>query len=626
MMKSSHHSSIEKRGPKDAPPPVADASGSKTPVRQQSIPHQARTPSSHKSMTAKQATPSLARDKETGPYIRFKKPCYKPGSTSAPPFDRTSAEEGSKRTMDLPSFTYSQKPLMNFESNDAQPPKDAPKGPRADRFKMRNTTDQRGSISSSSSSLPVARPDSGLGSGSIHHANALAAAIKAQTAPEIARKHLGGTCKIKVMELCLSLKDEYLAMIPAPLHDQEPFWSHLLEKLESNSVTRGKFKNEVFVQRFCKINRGYFKSIVWSPLVVDKISGMVKTHVKNWISDSLMKRRGELGRFARPTLLPKSSSTADYQNVTRDVQTLFDASNRDERQTLDTEVLLSIIIDLKPGLKSAISRRLNRNNSDNTARSKQEADNSSNPSNAHTELNSTEARIPPPARDQKSTTQPLTESCNSRELKGSGTIRPGATHGIPPRPPSRYDIDQSASKRKLSDPPSTSLAISSNRTIRDTVEQASNTTTQHEAKRQRLDEGRLSFADSNPLPRRQPSPPRRSRRNDSNKKKTRYSNPNDAPLKPRTPRRPASPSPPRNAPYRQRSDYREQRYTRESGPHEYLDSWRPGTDRNHERPRDWRENTVEFQRMPTERQNLSLRNQMKGMEEQLKALVERNRR
>ncbi|CAJ0549810.1 Ff.00g034230.m01.CDS01 [Fusarium sp. VM40] len=353
---------------------------------------------------------------------------------------------------------------------------------------------------------------------------------------------------------------------------------------------------------------------------------MVKTHVKNWISDSLMKRRGELGRFARPTLLPKSSSTADYQNITRDVQTLFDASNRDERQILDTEVLLSIIIDLKPGLKSAISRRLDRNNSDNTARHKHEADNSLNLSNAHTELNSTEARIPPPARDQKSTTQPLTESCNSRELKGSGTIRPGATHGLPPRPPSRYDIDQSASKRKLPDPPSTSLAIPSNRTIRDTVERASNTTTQHEAKRPRLDEGRLSFADSNPLPRRQPSPPRRSRQNGGNEKKTRHSNPNDVPLKPRTPRRPASPSPPRDAPYRQRSDYREQRYARESRPHEYLDRWRPGTDRNHERPRDWRENTVEFQRMPTERQNLSLRNQMKGMEEQLKALVERNRR
>ncbi|CAJ0549811.1 Ff.00g034240.m01.CDS01 [Fusarium sp. VM40] len=241
MMKSPHHSSIEKREPQDAPPPVADASGSKTPVRQQNIPHQAKTPSSHKSMAAKQATPSLTRDRETGPYIRFKKPCYKTGATSAP-FDRTSAEERPKRTMDLPNFTYSQKPLMNFESNDAQPPKDAPKGPRADQFKLRNTTEQRGSISSSSSSLPVARPDSGLGSGSIHHANALAAAIKAQAAPEIARRHLGGIFKIKVMELCLSLKDEYLAMNPAPLHYQEPFWSHLLEKLESNSVTRGKFK------------------------------------------------------------------------------------------------------------------------------------------------------------------------------------------------------------------------------------------------------------------------------------------------------------------------------------------------------------------------------------------------
>lgn len=242
MMKSPHHSSIEKREPKDAPPPVADASGSKTPVRQQSIPHQAKTPSSQKSTTAKQVTPSLVRNKETGPYIRFENPCYKPGATSAPPYDRTSAEEGYKRMTDLPSFTYNQKPLINFESNAAQPPKEAPKGPRADHFNLKSTTEQRGSVSSSSSSLPVARPDNSLGTGSLHHANALVAAIKAQTVPEIARRTLGGTCKIKVMELCLSLKDEYLAMNPAPLHDQEPFWSHLLEKLESSSVTRGKFK------------------------------------------------------------------------------------------------------------------------------------------------------------------------------------------------------------------------------------------------------------------------------------------------------------------------------------------------------------------------------------------------
>jgi hypothetical protein len=51
-----------------------------------------------------------------------------------------------------------------------------------------------------------------------------------------------------------------------------------------------------------------------------------------------------------------------------------------------------------------------------------------------------------------------------------------------------------------------------------------------------------------------------------------------------------------------------------------------GDNRNQERLRDWRENTVEFQCMPTERQNMSLRNQMEGMEEKLKALLQKDRR
>jgi hypothetical protein len=188
--------------------------------------------------------------------------------------------------------------MVNFSSNAFEPPKDAPKGLRADQFKLKSATEQRGPIATSNSNLPVARPDNSLGTGSNHNADALAAAIKSQTIPEIARKTFGVTCKSKVMELCLSLKDEYLAMNLAPLHDQESFWTHLLEKLESNSVTQGKFKvwkevkdaidhwcqqqrallregtlppvsqsqpeldglidswNEVFVQRFCKINRG----------------------------------------------------------------------------------------------------------------------------------------------------------------------------------------------------------------------------------------------------------------------------------------------------------------------------------------------------------------------------------
>ncbi|SPJ72829.1 uncharacterized protein FTOL_02558 [Fusarium torulosum] len=345
------------------------------------MPHQIKTPSSQKPVTTKQATSSLIRNRQTGPYIRFKKSFDKPGTTSATHFDRTSSEEGAQRKMDLPRFTYSQKPMVNFSSNAVGPPKDAPKGPRADQFKLKSAPEQRGLIATSNSNLPVARPDNSLGAGSNHNANALAAAIKSQTIPEIARKTFGVTCKSKVTELCLSLKDEYLAMNLAPLHDQESFWTHLLDKLESNSVTQGKFKvwkesqpeldglidswNEVFVQRFCKINRDYFESLVWSPLVKDEVSGM----------------------------------------------TQFEATRRDASQILDTEAVMSIITDFQPGLKSAISRCLNRNNSDNPARSREEEDNGSNLSHSRMASNPSEL-----SKDTQSQGRNVTDLDNSKRV------------------------------------------------------------------------------------------------------------------------------------------------------------------------------------------------------------------
>ncbi|KAM0239426.1 hypothetical protein ACHAP5_008348 [Fusarium lateritium] len=709
MMKSLHHSSTEKKKLKDVPPLATEKSGSKTPTHQQTMPHQPKTPSSQKKMVATQATPSLTRNRQTGPYIRFKNSFDKPGAGSATPFDRTSAEEGSQRNIDLPRITYSQQPLVSFSSNAAAPPKDAPKGPRADRSKMNSVSEQRGYIPSSSSSLPPARPDNSLATGRNHNANALAAAIRSQAIPDIARKTLGVTCKSKVMELCLSLKDEYLAMNPAPLHDQEPFWTQLLEKLESNIVTQGKFKvwkdikdgidqwcqprrallregtlppvsqsqpeldglidswNEVFVRRFCKINRGYFRAL----------SGY--HHVENWISNSLKNRRSELGRFARPTLLSSGSSTADYHNAARDLQTQFEATKRDASQIVDTEAIMSIITDLQPGLKHAISRRLNRDNNVNPARLRLEEGNGSNVSYLRTALSPTKLdrdtqsqgrnatdlddskrvsfRIPPTG-EPKSTTQLFPESSNSREQKIHGTNRPEASNGLTPRPPSVHGRDESTRKRKVSDPPSPRLAASSDLTIRNTIERASNDTPRIETKRPRFDEGRPSFADSNfppatdfslerhdqDSPRRNPSRASRYKWNGADGKQGRQGNrndvslgsrtprrpsspenPNKVPLKPRTPRRPASPSPPRDGPYRQHPDYRTDRYAREFEPPRLLDSWRPGADRNHERLRNWRENTVEFQRMPTERQNMSLRNQMKGMENQLKALLEKDR-
>ncbi|EMT60973.1 hypothetical protein FOC4_g10012264 [Fusarium odoratissimum] len=126
-----------------------------------------------------------------------------------------------------------------------------------------------------------------------------------QTPQDAPRRSFTIIQKCKVLETCLSIKDEYLSMPPAFHHDQEPFWSKILnEKLSPDLVF--KFKvwkdikesvehwcyarrtllregnlppvspaqpeldtlidqwNTVFVTRFCQVHRGYFENGLWA--------------------------------------------------------------------------------------------------------------------------------------------------------------------------------------------------------------------------------------------------------------------------------------------------------------------------------------------------------------------------
>jgi hypothetical protein len=111
--------------------------------------------------------------------------------------------------------------------------------------------------------------------------------------------------KCQAIEMCLSLKDEYLAMPLALNHDQGPFWTKVLdEKLERNvaakiknwkalkecvdywcqlrrtllregrlpAVSQGQPEldtlvdswNKVFARRFCQMHKGYFENGDWA--------------------------------------------------------------------------------------------------------------------------------------------------------------------------------------------------------------------------------------------------------------------------------------------------------------------------------------------------------------------------
>ncbi|KAK6702021.1 hypothetical protein SNK04_011925 [Fusarium graminearum] len=245
-----------------------------------------------------------------------------------------------------------------------------------------------------SSSNPVDPPRAGANS------SFRSSASERSRTSDTGRSYYGDAFKIKTLEQCLSLKERYLSMPPAQHADQEPFWSRVLEMLERMPLTKGKFKewkeahravenwcqarrsylkdnrlpavsqaqpeletaidqwNLVFARRFCKIHSGYFTNTIIPEFVEDKLKETVRNEVDGWITNSLKERRDELQRLSQPTFLPSHSSLKDCDNAIKELQTQFKAAQRDESQTCESEVVMSMVVKLQPGLHTAISQYL----------------------------------------------------------------------------------------------------------------------------------------------------------------------------------------------------------------------------------------------------------------------------
>ncbi|KAF9784150.1 hypothetical protein IL306_008303 [Fusarium sp. DS 682] len=275
------------------------------------------------------------------------------------------------------------RPLQIFSSNDFDPPQ-ADERPSVNN-NGKNGQPQTQNVNSDDSALTATTPDG--------------TAATPQTPQDVPRRSFSMEQKCKILEICLSIKDQYLALPLAHHHDQESFWTTVWkEKLPSSLATRfsnwknikesveswcylrrtllreGRLPalsqaqpeldtlvdswNEVFVARFCQIHRGYFEIGVWA-LTKDRVLGMVQDHVNNWIGENLQKRRDELESSVRLRLLSNKSSLTEYGNAVKSVQEGFTASKRDQTQTVESEAVLSMTIELRPELEKAMSKHFN---------------------------------------------------------------------------------------------------------------------------------------------------------------------------------------------------------------------------------------------------------------------------
>ncbi|CZS84475.1 unnamed protein product [Fusarium graminearum] len=228
-----------------------------------------------------------------------------------------------------------------------------------------------------SSSNPVDPPRAGANS------SFRSSASERSRTSDTGRSYYGDAFKIKTLEQCLSLKERYLSMPPAQHADQEPFWSRWKEahravenwcqarrsylkenRLPAVSQAQPELEtaidqwNLVFARRFCKIHSGYFTNTIIPEFVEDKLKETVRNEVDGWITNSLKERRGELQRLSQPTFLPSHSSLKDCDNAIKELQTQFKAAQRDESQTRESEVVMSMVVKLQPGLHTAISQYL----------------------------------------------------------------------------------------------------------------------------------------------------------------------------------------------------------------------------------------------------------------------------
>ncbi|KAF5020410.1 hypothetical protein F66182_7566 [Fusarium sp. NRRL 66182] len=548
-------------------------------------------------------------------------------------------------------------------SHNAGPSRAQPSGPTE-----RSQPAQRPTVENVSANAAVANPS---------------APEEAPTAPEITRRTFNVDIKVKTLQACLSSKEEYLAMSLAPLFDQEPFWSSIHLKVDADLVARGKFRgwkdvkdsvevwchprrtnlregnlpalsqsqpeldalvdawNKVFVQRFCAIHRGYFEISAWA-LAKDKITEMVKAEFERWISTNLKSRSDGPESSARPPLLTENSSLADYNNAINSLARRSETSTRGTTRVQESEAVMSLVMELQPGLESVIAQEL-RDKSQNTARTERnEAQGSTGARQNLTwgpprrditypegsfyreRVNVTIPPTPtrPSAEAPRAIAQPHTEGHDSRRLKPPEATRLTQSSPVPGRE------DGPSKKRKSLDPFHSSPATPSNLAISTRGEELGqqgavlSTPLAAQSKRQRV----VSIKGSSDVPpsgeftlehRKTPglhscpqesSPAVPGYGNICGRNETSLDNVNSIPIGPRDSGRPTPPPWARDVPSRQRSNNTSWHSSRASHNTQYQDNWHSTYHGRHEQTSTrFRESTAEFVGMTPTSQFLSLR-------------------
>ncbi|KAH6995962.1 hypothetical protein BKA56DRAFT_609248 [Ilyonectria sp. MPI-CAGE-AT-0026] len=212
--------------------------------------------------------------------------------------------------------------------------------------------------------------------------------------------------RTRILNICISSQKDYLSLQPVMNHTEEDFWRAIMQRIEPTS--RDKFTdwkhlrtntnswcdarrkelregalppprdvrreldmaidgwNKIWVQRFTTLHKGYFETAVWAA-VERKVLSFVQEELYDWINGELAKRRDAIETRSRARLLGENSSREDYSKTFGLFHDKVKSGGRVAFEIRESEAIMSLMVDIQPGLEKIIRGHMKHNDNNSAA-------------------------------------------------------------------------------------------------------------------------------------------------------------------------------------------------------------------------------------------------------------------
>ncbi|KLP03808.1 uncharacterized protein FFNC_09379 [Fusarium fujikuroi] len=100
-----------------------------------------------------------------------------------------------------------------------------------------------------------------------------------------------------------------------------------------------------------------FEGVIW-PTIKDELMKFAESKILSWVEDKLQERVQALDSLTRPPLLKANSSPESYQIYVRYLKNRIKAAGKNSTAIRDTEAVMSMALDLLPGLEERLRDQL----------------------------------------------------------------------------------------------------------------------------------------------------------------------------------------------------------------------------------------------------------------------------